>query len=102
MAEEGYVGKDSDKVFTEVCENCHRQDGVGGEVKEMESIGVHDVAEEIREGRAEPAIEEQCEEGVPIRSQFRCCSREYPRARMRTSLRRPEEAEVLPQLFAPS
>ena len=38
MAKEGYVGKDSDKVFAEVCENCHGQNGIGGEVKEVESV----------------------------------------------------------------
>ena len=34
------------------------------------SIGVHDVTEKFREGRAEPAVEEQRKEGVSIRSQF--------------------------------
>ena len=80
-------------------ENCHGQNGVGGEVKEVEPIGVHDIAEEFREGRAEPAVEEQREEGVPIRSQFRSGSREYLRARMRSRLRRPEEVVVVPQLL---
>ena len=82
-----------------MCENCHGQNGVGGEVKEAEPVGVHDVAEEIRKGRAEPAIEEQCEERVPAWSQCQSCSREYPRARMRTRLRRLEEVVVLPQLL---
>ena len=90
---------DSDKVFAEMCENCHGQNGAGGEDKEAEPVGVYDVIEKFREGRAEPAVEEQREEGVPAWSQFRCCSREYPRARMRTRLRRPEEIVVLPQLL---
>ena len=60
---------DSDKVFAEMCENCHGQNGVGGEVKEAEPVGVHDITEEFREGRAEPAVEEQREERVSIRSQ---------------------------------
>ena len=49
---------DSDKVFAEMCENCHGQNGVGGEIKEAEAVGVHDIAEELRERRAKPAIEE--------------------------------------------
>ena len=70
MAEEGYVGMDSDKVFAEMCENCHGQNGIGGEVNEAEPVGVHDIAEKFKERRAEPAVEEQCEESVSIRSQF--------------------------------
>ena len=66
MAEKGYTRVDSDKVFAQMCKNCHGQDSVGGEVKEAEPVGVHDVAEESREGRAEPAVEEQREEGVPV------------------------------------
>ena len=87
---------DSDKFFAEMCENCHGQNGVGGEVKEAEPVGVHDVTEKFREGRAEPAVEEQRKEGVSIRSQFRSGSREYLRARMHSRLRRPEEVVVLP------
>ena len=64
MAEKGNIGVDSDKVFTQMCENCHGQNGVGGEIKEAEAVGVHDIAEELREGRAEPAVEEQHKEGV--------------------------------------
>ena len=58
VAEKGNIGVDSDKVFAQMCENCHGQNGVGGEIKEAEAVGVHDIAEELREGRAEPAIEE--------------------------------------------
>ena len=58
-------------VFAEMCENCHGQNGVGGEVKEAEPVGVHNVAEKLRERRAEPAVEEQREEGRSIQSQFR-------------------------------
>ena len=87
MAEKGYTRVDSDKVFAQMCENCHGQDSVGGEVKEAEAICVHDITEELREGRAEPAIEEQREEWVPVLSQFRSGGQEYPRARMRSRLR---------------
>ena len=59
---------DSDKVFAEMCENCHGQNDIGGEVKEAEPVGVHYVAEKLRERRAEPAVEEQREEGISIRS----------------------------------
>ena len=90
---------DSDKVFAEMCENCHGQEGVGGEVKEAEPVGVHNVTEKLRERRAEPAVEEQREERVSIRSQFRSSSWEYLHTRMRSRLRRPEEVVVLPQLL---
>ena len=88
---------DSDKVFAEMCENCHGQNGIGGEVKEVEPVGVHNVAEKFRERRAEPAVEEQREEGISIRSPFRSGGGEYLRARMRSRLRRLEEVEPLPQ-----
>ena len=39
VAEKGYIGVDSDKVFTQMCENCHGQNGIGGEVKEVEPVG---------------------------------------------------------------
>ena len=58
VAEKGYTRVDSDKVFAQVCENCHGQDSIGGEVKEAEAIRVHNVTKEFREGRAEPAVEE--------------------------------------------
>ena len=99
MAEEGYVGKDSDKVFAEMCENRHGQNGIGDEVKEVESIGIHDVAEEIRERRAEPAVEEQSKKGVSVRSLLPSGGGEYLCARMRTRLHCPKEVEVLPQLL---
>src|SRR3954470_16341687 len=41
--------------------------GVGGEVEEMEAIGVHDVAEELRKRQAKAAIEEHSKEGIPGR-----------------------------------
>ena len=99
MAEKGYIGVDSDKVFAVMCENCHGQNDIGGEVKEAEPVCVHDVTEEFREGRAEPAVEERHEEGIPVRSQSRSGGREYLRARMRSRVRRPEEVVVLPQLL---
>ena len=91
---------DSDKVFAEMCENCHGQNGIGGEVKEVEPIGVHDVAKEIREWRAEPAVEEHGEERIPVSwSCLRGDDGEYLCARMRPRLRRPEEIVPLPQLL---
>src|SRR3954462_7195086 len=99
MAKKGYVWVDSDKVFAEVCENCHGQDNIGGEVKEVEPVGVHDVAEKFRKRRAEPAVEEQSEEGIPCRSLFPGGGWKNPRARMRSRHRRPEEVIILPQLL---
>src|SRR3954462_1269778 len=99
MAKKGYVWMDSDKVFAEMCENCHGQDSIGGEVKEVEPVGVHDVIEEFRKGRAEPAVEEQGEERVPSGSLFPSSGWEYLRARMRWRHRRPEEVVVLLQLL---
>src|SRR4051812_10197404 len=61
---------DSDKVFTEMCKNCHGQDSIGGEVKEAEPVGVHNITEELRERRAEPAVEEQGKKGVSSWSHF--------------------------------
>ena len=66
MEKKSDIWMDSDKVFAEMCENCHGQNGIGGEVKEADPVGVHDVTEKFREGRAEPAVEEQREEGVPV------------------------------------
>ena len=88
---------DSDKVFAEMCENCHGQNGIGGEVKEAEPVGVHDITEEFIKRRAEPAEEEQCKEGVPSWSQLPSDGWEYPRALVRPRLRRPEEVKFLPQ-----
>src|SRR3954465_9873915 len=90
---------DSDKVFAEMCENCHGQDNIGGEVKEAEPVGVHNIAEEFRERRAEPAVEEQGEEGISSWSHFPSDGCKYLRARVRPRLRRPEEVVVLPQLL---
>ena len=70
MAEKIYVWIDSDKVFAKMCENCHGQNNIGGEVREAEPVGVYDIAEKFREGRVEPTVEEQREERVSIRSQF--------------------------------
>src|SRR3954463_14558064 len=99
MAKKGYIGMDSDKVFAEMCENCHGQDSIGGEVKEVEPVGVHDVTEKLRKGRAEPAVEEQGEERVPGGSLFPSGGWEYPRARVRPRRRRLEEVVELLQLF---
>ena len=90
---------DSEKVFAEMCENCHGQNGIGSEVKEVEPVGVHNVAEKLGERRADPAVEEQREEGISIRSPFRSGGGEYLRARMRSRLRRPKEVVILPQLL---
>ena len=81
-------------------ENCHGQGSVEGKVKEAEATCVHNITEELREGRAEPAIEEQGKERVPANWSFSPGDGgEYPRARMRTRLRRPEEVVILPQLL---
>src|SRR3954464_7638374 len=90
---------DSDKVFAKMCKNCHGQDNIGGEVKEAEPVGVHDVAEKFRKGQAEPAVEEQGEERVPSGSLFPSSGWEYLRARMRSRPRRIEEVVVHLQLF---
>ena len=54
MAEKSYVGMDSDKVFAEMCENCHGQNGIGGEVKEVESVGIHDAQKNSEKGGQSP------------------------------------------------
>ena len=67
---------------------------------EVESVGVHDITKEIREWRAEPAVEEHDEERIPGNwSCLRGDGGEYLRARMRPRLRRPEEIVPLPQLL---
>ena len=81
-----------------MCENCHGQNSIGGEVKEAEPVGVHNIAEKLRERRAEPAVEEQGEERISVWSCFPSGGWEYLRARMRSRLHRPEEVEVFPQL----
>ena len=88
---------DSDKVFAEMCEDCHGQNDIGGEVEEMEPVSVHDIAEEFRERRAEPAVEEQGEEWVSSWSRFPGNGWKYLRAWVRPRLPRPEEVVVLPQ-----
>src|SRR3954467_14072765 len=88
---------DSDKVFAEMCKNCHGQDNIGGEVKEAEPIGVHDITEEFRKGRAEPAVEEQGEERVPSGSLSPSGGGDFLRARVPPRFRRPKEVVVLPQ-----
>ena len=87
VTKKGYVWIDSDKVFAEMCENCHGQNGIGGEVKEAEPVGVHNVVEKLRERRAEPAVEEQGEERISIWSRFPSGGWKYLRARMRSRLR---------------
>ena len=76
-------------------ENCHGQNGVGGKIKEVEPVGVHDITEEIREWRAEPAVEEHGKERISANwSCLRGDDGEYLCARMRP--RRPEEIVPLP------
>src|SRR3954466_13121367 len=89
---------DSDKVFAEMCENCHGQDSIGGEVKEAEPVGVHNITEEFRERRAEPTVEEQGEKGISSWSHFPSDGWKYLHARVRPRLLRPKEVVVLPQL----
>src|SRR4051812_46784484 len=87
MAEKSYIWMDPDKVFAEMCENCHGQDNIGSEIKKVEPVGVHDIAKEFRKGRAEPAVEEQGKEGIPSGILIPSSGWEYLRARMRSSLR---------------
>src|SRR4051812_34794052 len=47
VPEESHIGADSDEVLAEMCENRHRQNDVGGEVEEVDVVGVHDIAEEL-------------------------------------------------------
>src|SRR4051812_6915944 len=99
MAEKSYVWMDPDKVFAEMCENCHGQDNIGGEIEKVEPVGVHDIAKEFRKGRAEPAVEEQGKEGIPSGILIPSNGWEYLRARMRSRPRRPEEIEIFLQLY---
>src|SRR4051812_13158273 len=81
-----------------MCENCHGQDIIGGEVKEAKPVVFHDIAEKFREGWAEPGVEEQGEERVSSWSHMSGGGWKYLRARVRPRLHRPEEVVVLPQL----
>src|SRR4051812_45081816 len=92
------VTANSDEVLAEVREDRHCQDGIGGKVEEVEAIGVHDFTEELRVRRAEPAVEEDDEERIPGRVLLLGVGGKHPRARMRSRLRRPEEAVLVPQL----
>ena len=91
MTKKGDIREDANKVLVEVCENCHCQNGVGGEIKKMKPVGVHDVAEKIGKRWAEPAIEEHRKEIVPFWAplRFGSLSRKHQRLRMRPRLRRP-------------
>ena len=99
MAKKSNTWVDANEVLAEVCENRHCQNGVGGEIKKMKPVGVHDVAEKIGKRWAEPAIEEHRKEMVPFWAplRFGSLSGKHRRARMRPCLRRPEEVKFLPQ-----
>ena len=47
MAEERCARKHSDEALTEVGEECHVRHSIQREVQEVETVGVHDVVEEI-------------------------------------------------------
>ena len=55
------------EAITEVREESHARHGVQSEIQKAKTVGVHDVFEEIREGRTEPEGEITDGEGVPIR-----------------------------------
>src|SRR4051812_50143154 len=63
----------------------------------MEAVGIHDITEKLRVRRAEPAVKEDGKERVPSRVQPLGVGGKHPRARMRSRLRRPEEAVLVPQ-----
>ena len=66
VAEDRHVGVHPGEALAEVCEESHARHDIRSEIQKAESIGVHDVLEEIREGGTEPAGEVVDKEGVPI------------------------------------
>ena len=66
MAEERRVGVHPGETLAEVCEKGHARHRIRGKIQEAEAKGVHDVAEEIGEGRTKPARKIVNKEGVPI------------------------------------
>ena len=66
MAKERRVGVHPGKALTEVREKGHARHRIRSKIQEAEAKGMHDVAEEIGEGRTEPAGKIIDKEGVPI------------------------------------
>ena len=66
MAEERRVGVHPGEALAEVREKGHARHRIRSKIQEAEAKGVHDVAEEIGEGRTEPAGKIIDKEGVPI------------------------------------
>ena len=54
MVEERRVGVHPGETFAEVREKGHARHNIWGKIQEAEAKGVHDVAEEIREGGQRP------------------------------------------------
>src|SRR4051812_3529732 len=85
-------------VLAHMRENRHREDGVGSEVKKVEAVGVHYVAEEIRKRRTETAVEEGCEEVVPAGVNVLGGGRIGSGAGMHLGILGPEQVVLVPEL----
>ena len=66
MAEERCVVLHPSETLAEVREKGHAHHRIRGKIQEAEAKGVHDVAEEIGEGRTKTAGKIVAKEGVPI------------------------------------
>ena len=66
MAEERRVGVHPGEALAEMREKGHARHHIRSKIQEAEAKGMHDVAEEIGEGRTEPAGKIIDKEGVPI------------------------------------
>ena len=60
VAEKVEEGDNSDKGFAEMCENTKERNGVGIEVKEMDTIKIQDQHQEFGGRRQEPASNKMC------------------------------------------
>ena len=70
MAKERRVGVHAGEALAEMREKGHARHRIRSKIQEAEAKGMHDVAEEIGEGRTEPAGKVVDEERVPIRAGF--------------------------------
>ena len=66
MAEERRVGMHPGETLAEVRKKSHARHDIWSKIQKVEAVGVHDVAEEIGEGRTKPAGKIVDKEGVPI------------------------------------
>ena len=66
MAEECRAREHSSEALIEMGEEGHVRHGIRRKIQKMGAVGVHDVVEEVRKRRAEPAREVVDEEGVPV------------------------------------